>query len=286
MNQSLTLAGDTLSHVLPHGLFKIGDFTVTNHVLMSALAAVLLTVAFISLANQMRRRTNDVETYVTKGRLAQLFETLCEFLRNDMAKPVLGNIADKYIGYIWTTFFFILFCNLLGLVPFGPIIRVLVGGDVHLEHLSGTATGNINMTAGLAVVSFFMIHAIGIREQGIAYFKHFNPAPWYMFWLMIPLEVIGSFIKPFALAVRLFANMVAGHLVLASLLGLIFAFKNLGVAAASLIGSLLFSLLELLVAFLQAYIFTFLTTLFIASGAVHHDDHGHHDDHHEVAAGH
>jgi F-type H+-transporting ATPase subunit a len=177
---------------------------------------------------------------------------------------------------------------MLGLVPVGPILRFAGGNDPHLEHWGGTATGNIAITAGLAAVSFVMIHGVGIKENGLKYFAHFNPGPAYMAPILVPLEVVGSLVKPFALAVRLFANMVAGHLVLAALLGLIFTFKSYGVAAGSIFGAAALSMLELFVAFLQAYIFTFLTVLFIAAGSVH--EHGSGDGHgesgHEGEAGH
>ena len=278
-------AADLLGHVLPHRirqdpLFVIGDyaFYLTNHHLMTMVAGVTMLLVFPYVASRVKTRGQGVEAHVTRGTAANFFETICVFLREDVARPALGPLTDKYINYIWTTFFFVLFCNLLGMIPVGPILRFVGGNNAHLEHWGGTATGNIAITGGLALVSFFMIHAVGIRERGIRYFAHFNPGPWYMAPLLVPLEIVGSLVKPFALAVRLFANMVAGHLVLAALLGMIFTFKNYGVVVGSLIGSVGISLLELFVAFLQAYIFTFLTVLFIAAGAVHeHEEHGSHE---------
>ncbi len=282
-------SGDLLDHVKPTVLFSVGGFDVSNQALMVVVAAVLVVLVFSYVASCVCVRGDKCEDYVTKGNVAQLFEVICVYLRDSVTRPALGKITDKYIGFIWTTFFFVLFCNLLGMVPFGPIAR-LVGGAVgaehpqHLTHWGGTATANVNITAGLAVVAFFMIHFVGIREQGIRYFAHFNPGPMFMAPILVPLEIIGSLVKPFALCVRLFANMVAGHLVIAALLGLIVlageasAAMGYGVAVAAVLGATAISLLELFVAFLQAYIFTFLTVLFIASGAVH--DHDEHDEKH------
>ena len=270
-----------MSHVLPHRLMqtpllRIGgyEFYLTNHHLMTIVAAVLVLLVFRHVASRVRTGRGGIEAYTTRGSVANFFETLCVFFREEVARPALGPLTDQYIPYIWTVFFFILFSNLLGIIPFGPILRFVALNNPRFEHWGGTPTGNISITAGLAAVSFFMIHFIGIRHNGWKYFAHFNPGPWYMAPLMVPLEIISSFVKPFALAVRLFANMVAGHLVLAALIGLIFMFKSYFVAAGSIIGATLLSLLELFVAFLQAYIFTFLTVLFIAAGAVHeHEEH-------------
>ena len=284
MNIPIVLASgdDLMSHVLPHRLSEEPLITVagyelylTNHLLMTLVVAALMLLIFPYVASKIRTRGEGVEAYVTKGILANFFETLCVFLREEVTRPALGHLTDKYIKYIWTTFFFVLFCNLLGMVPVGPILR-LVGGRYELLHWGGTATGNLSITAGLALVSFFMIHFVGIREAGVkAWFMHFLPGPWYLWPLMFVLEMIGAAVKPFALAVRLFANMVAGHLVIAALLGMIFTFKNYGVAVGSVLGAVGISLLELFVAFLQAYIFTFLTVLFIASIAVHEHEEGH-----------
>ena len=278
---------DPKSHVLPHYLF--GSAWFTNHHLMSLVAMAVGLIVFVYVAGRVRvpAGSRQTEDFITKGRLAQLLETICVFLRDQVTRPMLGEATDKYIYYVWSTFFFILICNLLGLLPLGSLIGVFGGNS----HLGGTATGNINFTAGLAVVAFVMIHVIGIREQGLAYFKHFCPVPLKLDFLlplmvliallMIAVEIIGVLVKPFALAVRLFANMVAGHLVLASLI--IMALGSAGWAGkgGSIFGATLFTFMELFVAFLQAYIFTFLTVIFISLGATHHgDDHEEHDGHH------
>lgn len=288
----LTLAAgdkpDPMSHVLPHYLF--GSEWFTNHHLMSLAAAVLGFILLACVASRIVvRDTTKIESYVTKGRVAQLFETICVFLREQVTRPMLGDLTDKYIYYIWSIFFFILFCNLLGMLPIGAALALATGND-HLSHFGGTVTGNLNFTAGLAIVAFFMIHGIGVREHGLPYFKHFCPVPLKLNLLlpvmlaiavlMVIIELIGAVIKPFALAVRLFANMVAGHLVLGSLVIMILATGSWLGQGMTLIGAALFSFMELFVAFLQAYIFTFLTVIFISLGAAHHGDHEHeHDEH-------
>ncbi len=279
MNFIPTLAADDLmSHVLPHRLFKlftVGDyeFWVTNHVLMATVAAVLMALLFLHVKKRAQTHGEGLDAYVTKGRVAQLFETICQFLREEVARPALGKDTDRFIFYIWTTFFFILICNLLGMIPIGQIMQ-LATGNKSLGHAGGTATGNISVTAGLAIVAFLMIHLSAIRALGVGgWLKHHMPGPIFLAPMMFVLELVGDLVKPFSLCVRLFANMVAGHLVIAALLGMIFTFGKWFVVPGSLIGSLGISLLELFVAFLQAYVFTFLTVLFIASFVAHHEEH-------------
>jgi len=285
-------AADPKSHVLPHTLFGSGWFN--NHMLLGLLAAVLVLLIFSLVAARHKAQDGSVESYVTKGRVAQLFEVMCVFVRDQVAWPQLGKLTDKYIYYIWTVFFFVLFCNLLGMIPFGAFAALFTGQD-SLAHLSGTPTTNLGVTAALASFSFIAIVAIGIKEQGKAYFAHFAPVPFtpmpsnpllagphlLLCGFLVFLEVLGLIIKCTVLAVRLFGVMMAGHIALAALVGLIFAF-NIGVMGYVLgvgvvIGATAVSLLELFIALIQAFIFTFLTVLFIAAGAVHHE----HDEHHE-----
>lgn len=281
-------AADPISHVLPHELFSIGPFAVTNHVLMAVVAAVLVLLAFRRLARRMRPAGEGAEAMIPKGPFTQLLEVMCVFVREEVARPNLKDLTDKYIPYLWTVFFFILFCNLLGMIPFGPLLALLaglVGGDTtYWGHWGGTATGNLSLNLPLALVAFIMINLIGIRESGLGYFKHFNPGPWYMAPILVPLEVMGLIIKSTVLAMRLFGTMMAGHLVIAVFLSLIplTGLMALGVGISVVVGGVALMLLELFIALLQAFIFTFLTTLFIAAGAVHEDDHEHEDDEYDV----
>ena len=265
MNIATTIlaTSNPLDHVVQHELFtltRIGsvDITIANHTLMILVAGILMAVTFYFVGKQ--------RTIVPTG-LRNFFESICVYLREDLARPFLGDATDRFIPLIWNTFFFILFVNLLGMIPIDGF------GFGLYSHIGGTATANIWVTGALAAMAFVMIHVSGIREQGIwKYIVTFIPhVPWPLIPLMYVLEIAGAIIKPCALAIRLFANMVAGHTILAALVGLGIASGNLLIGGVVVAGCALFSLLELLVAVIQAYIFTFLMTMFI--GAAMHPDH-------------
>jgi F-type H+-transporting ATPase subunit a len=259
----LASGDDPLSHVLPHTLFRVGEYGFTNHLVMLIASALLLMLVLPIAAR--------AQGIVPSG-LRNLVEAVLQFIREEVARPILGEATDKYVPILWTFFFLILTANLLGMIPLGAVGASL---DAHLQHIGGTATGNLSITAGLALCAFLFIHGAGIREQGLGhYVKHFVPSvPWWLLPLFIVLEIVAALVKPFALAVRLFANMLAGHIVLGvivgfGVLGLTVGGAFYGVTFASLLGAVALSLLELFVAFLQAYVFTFLTTLFVGM-AVH-----------------
>jgi F-type H+-transporting ATPase subunit a len=230
-------------------------------VLMLAAAALIIAI-YVPLA----RRVQTGEP--PRGGWWNGLEGLLTYLRDNVAKPCIGHDADHYVHYLWTVFLFILFCNLFGMLPF-----------------MGSPTASINVTLALAICTFIFIHGSAIVKMGVRhYFQSYLPhidVPFGMGYVIVPMiaiiEFIGNFIKAFVLAVRLFANMFAGHVVLAFLLFFIVQMKNagiflfLGVTASSVIGVTLLSLLELFVAFLQAYVFTFLTALFL--GAALHPQH-------------
>jgi len=248
---------------LPHLEFFGIDFSITKHILMMMIAALLLIIVLRAAA---RRKPGEVPT----GWSAAV-EATVEFIRDQIAIPNLGEkMAGAFMPYLCTAFFFILTCNLLGLIPF-----------------AATATGNISVTAALAVMTFILIQAAGIKANGIGgYLKHLtggvHPAMWI---IMVPVEFLGLFTKPFALCVRLYANMTAGHVVITSLICLIFVFGKGGanpvagfsIAPVSVAFSLFVYLLEILVAFLQAYIFTLLSAVFI--GISSHSEHEHEEAH-------
>jgi F-type H+-transporting ATPase subunit a len=192
-------------------------------------------------------------------------EMLVLFVRDEIAKPTIGEPEyKKYTPYLLSTFFVILFANLLGVLPY-----------------TATATGNVAVTAALAICTFVITQYASIKSAGIGgYLAHLSGgAPWWLLWLMVPIEILGLFTKPFALCLRLFANMVAGHFVIFYLLGLIFILKTLLIAPVSVFLAVCIYLLEIFVAFLQAYVFTILSSLFIGMGvAMGH--HGHEDHHH------
>jgi F0F1-type ATP synthase membrane subunit a len=336
-------AEDLLDHVTPHPLFKVGPLVVTNHMMMVVLAGVLVFLIFswVGLASK--------KTKVPTG-FHNFFEAMLSFFRTEVFRPALGDNADRFTPFLWTVFFFVLFCNLLGIVPIGEVITLASHGK--LEHAWGTATSGLSVTAALAFVAFITVHISGIIQQvrikmdpslaphhhgedhaqprghgqmtgsegiederdvvlehrvgdghdhahglhhseayggqpfGVAVFTgigsyiwNFAPHPQaggvfmdlMLFIGLLALEMVGSIVKPFSLCIRLFANMVAGHLVPAALIGLI----PFGVAAAwaatggvgfvVIAGCTALGCLDLFVAFLQAYIFTFLVTLYIAT---------------------
>jgi len=356
---------DPMEHVLSHPIFGNHLTWFTNQSLMALVAGGLMLIIFPRLYSKP-------DSSAPTG-AKNFFESILEFLRIEVFRPALKEHTDKFVPFLWTVFFFIGFCNVLGCIPFADFFELISGG--HLQHIGGTATGSINTTATLAVCAFFFIHFHGIdtlagalmdgtyghhghhqehssdgvppheaahdldhlrgealpadvpgnmaalgnptghyhdgeypgsheetaaeaydREHnkltpGMAilmaiplYLWNFAPHPfkplpgeskakWFLdvpfFLFLLVLELVGAVIKPFALCMRLFANMVAGHAVLAVLISLIvtppLVWQQLAVGVPLGFLNLAIQFLELFVAVLQAYIFTFLTTLFIAS---------------------
>ncbi len=287
----LLASGSPLEHVVQHPLVTRplnlpwpltpeGEITLfSNQIAMLILAAILLIV-FVPLWSRRRRGSSEIDAQVPAG-FGNFIESICQYLRKEVAEPALGEHTDRFIKYIWTVFFFILTINLLGLLPL-PAISPFFGTNI-----GGTATGNIYMTATMAVLTMIMMVVNGLRLGGKSYLAHFCPGPVWLAPLLIPVELIGLIAKIFALAVRLFANMIAGHILLAVLVGFILsagtamgAAGGIAVAIPAVLGSVAITLLEVFVAFLQAFIFTFLTTLFIGMSVVfHHDEHDAHHDH-------
>ncbi len=183
-----------------------------------------------------------------------MVESMVLYIRNEVILPNVGHHGEAYVPFGLTLFFFILFANLLGLLPYGS-----------------TATGNISVTATLAIITFVVVEAAGMKAQGAGYIKTIVYWPsdmplamkLPMTLIMTPVEIVGKITKPFALAIRLFANMTAGHVVLLALISLIFTFGSYYVAAAPVAMGVAISMLELFVAFLQAFIFTLLASVFI-----------------------
>jgi F-type H+-transporting ATPase subunit a len=233
-----------LHHVLDAKILSIKilgiDLSITKHVLMMWIAAALVVFVFRYAFREQR---------IVPSGVANLLEAIVVFLRDEVILPNMGEEGRRYLPYLLTVFFFILFCNLLGLIPF-----------------AATATGNVSVTAVLAIMSLIMIQVGGIREHGLKHhLQNFIPPglPVWLLPIMIPVEIMGQLTKPFALCIRLFANMTAGHIVILSFLSMIFILNSLFVSPISVFFALFISLLELFVAFLQAYIFTMLTSLFI-----------------------
>jgi F-type H+-transporting ATPase subunit a len=238
---------------LPTGWSLFGiDVSPTRHVVFMILAACLVLLTVWVGGYQIRRRH-------ARGKGPSGFgaavEAVVLFIRNDVAIANIGHGGEKFAPYILTLFFFILYCNLLGLLPWGA-----------------TPTGNLAVTGALALTAFVTIEVSGFIALGPkGYLKTIVFVPEgmtgvgavLMALIMTPIEIIGKIVKPFALTLRLFANMTAGHFVILALLGLVFIFGSWPVAAGSVAFVVFMMLLELLVAFLQAYIFALLTSVFI-----------------------
>jgi F-type H+-transporting ATPase subunit a len=283
------VAADPLEHVVEHVLHSTeadlgfltpeGKVTIFSDQIAMILLAGLVLILVLPWVARRRTGTDPVGRLVPTGS-GNLLETICEYLRDTVARPSLAGYTDRFIKYVWTTFFFVLAMNLLGLVPFSSVTPLLG------THIGGTATGNIWVTSTLAVTSLGMWIFNGLRLGGLHYLAHFNPGPWWLAWLLVPLEIVGVIAKAFALAVRLFANMIAGHILLAVLLGFILAvgsaigaLAGFGVAVLVVASAVAINLLEIFVAFLQAYIFTFLTVLFLGQAIVFHHGHEHTEAH-------
>ncbi|NSW93144.1 MAG: F0F1 ATP synthase subunit A, partial [Bacteroidales bacterium] len=222
------------------------DFSMTKSVIGMLFAAIIGLWLFLSLSRSYRK------TGVSYPRGIQSFlEPVVLFVRDDIAIPNIGEEKhEKFMPYLLSVFFFILINNLMGLIPFPPPF----GANV---------TGNIAVTMTLALFTFFIIQFNGSKS----YWKHLVATPGVPFWLvpiMFPVELIGMLAKPFALMVRLFANITAGHIIVMSLISIIFIFKSIAVAPVSALFVIFMDCLELLVAFLQAYVFTLLSALFIS----------------------
>ncbi len=302
----LSLAADNpVDHVVNHP-FIVGDyFGIENFWLWSAhagnlvLSAILVILVMLFAASRIQTgpKGKGAAAFVTSNPLAHMIEVILVYLRDNTVRPLLHDRTDRFMPFLWTVFFFILFNNLLGLVPVLDLLHLF---GVHDMPVGGTATGNIAVTAVLAVIAAVVINVAGLINLGPGgYVAHLTAGtPWYLWPLMVPIEIMGTFIKPVALALRLFANMNAGHILLATLI--MFAKMGIesisgggagiaigaGVSLISVVSGVAIYFLELFVAFLQAFVFTFLTTVFISQLSHQHEhdeehghDHGHGDNH-------
>lgn len=242
---------------------KPWDFSITKNVTSMFVSITLILVIFLSMAKRYREN-KDV---APKG-IQSWLEPLVVYVRDDIAKPSIGKEKyEKYLPYLLTAFFFIFINNLLGLVPFFP-------GGANL-------TGNIAVTAVLALFTFAITSFSGSRD----YWVHLVNAPGIPWWLKFPfplmpiVEILGIFLKPFVLAIRLFANITAGHIVALAFYCLIFIFAEksifagYGVSIVSISFTVFMGLLELLIAFIQAYVFTLLSALYFGMALERHEAH-------------
>jgi F-type H+-transporting ATPase subunit a len=228
------------------------DITPTKHTWMLILAAVLCAATLITAAVAHKRHHHEVGR--PRGFAAGI-EAMVLFIRDEVIMKNVGHHGQGFVPFLMTMFWFILFANVLGLIPYGA-----------------TATGNIAVTATLALIAFVTIEVAGMRAQGLGYLNtifywphdmKFGFMKVVLFLILTPVELLGKFTKPFALAIRLFANMTAGHVIVLAFIGIIFTFGSWAVAPAPFAMALAIMVLEVLVAFLQAYIFTLLVSVFI-----------------------
>jgi F-type H+-transporting ATPase subunit a len=249
------IADILMHHVVDH---RYGDLYLfglnvgpSKHLLWFGIAAALVLIV-------VRLAIRSYKKGVPSG-LGTAVETLVLYVRDEIAEKNIGHDGRKYVPLLLSFFFFILVAALLGLTPF-----------------SSTATGNLSVTLGLAFISFLAMQWAGISKYGVVHhFRNMIPPglPLWLLPIMIPVELLAMFTRPFALMIRLFANMLAGHVVIASLLllipmmaGINFVF-GVGMVPISLVLALFIMMLEILVAFIQAYIFTLLTSIFIGMNA-------------------
>lgn len=225
------------------------DLSITHKVLMLIIAAALLIIGLTYAASSNRKNKSP------RG-FGNFIEMMMVFVKDDIIEPTMGHSAAAFLPFFFTMFFFILTINFLGLVP-----------------TFSTGTSSVSVTAGLAIITFIMTQVYGIKSNGVGgYFKGLIPpgVPLFVLPIMVIIEFISLLTKPFALAIRLFANMIAGHIVIYAFIGLIFVL-GYAIIPVSVAFSLFIYLLEILVALLQAYIFTMLSGLFI--GMAIHQDH-------------
>jgi F-type H+-transporting ATPase subunit a len=290
-------SSNPLTHVVQHPWFQLGDranpnmwrtFTLLSNQIFMLMVAGAILILFVARAGRRRRGNSGLDAMVPTG-FGNFVEVVCAYLRDVVARPALGAHTDRFVTYIWSVFFFVFTVNLLGLVPVDAFLHLVPG--LRSWHVAGTATGNIFTTGALAACTWAMMVVYGLRIGGTAYLAHFCPGPLWLAPLLIPVEILGMVAKIFALTVRLFANMMAGHILLAVLGGFtVSAFAagyvtGFGVTIPVVLGSVAINMLELFVAALQAFIFAFLTTLFIGMSVnVRHDDsHGEHHAHEATA---
>jgi F-type H+-transporting ATPase subunit a len=226
------------------------DLSITKNVAMLFINAALLLIIFLAVAKSYEKNKGKAPSG-----MQSFFEPIIVFVRDEIVKPNIGHRYEKFLPYMLTLFFFILFGNLLGLLPG-----------------AGNLTGNIAVTLTLAVLTFIITNVNGNKE----YWSHifWTPGvPLPLRLIILPVELVGIFTKPISLTIRLFVAITAGHIVLLSLIALAFIFKSVWVGAGSTVMVLFISLIELLVAGIQAYVFVLFSSLYIGMAIAEHDEH-------------
>lgn len=293
---TLAAGDDPLQHVVNHPAIKSADgyWLWSGNQGNLVLSGLIMILVGLWAASKIKTgpAAEGSGAYVTRSRFAHMLEVICVYLRDEVAEPLLHERARPLMPFLWTAFFFILVNNILGLIPIGDLFHV---AGIEKAWIGGTATQNIWVTATLAIIAAFVYNIAAVVRLGpVGFVKHMlGGLPIFMApvaILLFIIEAAGQFIiKPVALAIRLFANMTAGHVLLATLL--MFAGRAIAnalhgdgwgingpVTLIATLGSVAVMFLELFVAFLQAFVFMFLTTVFI-SLMDHHDEHGHEHEH-------
>jgi F-type H+-transporting ATPase subunit a len=301
MSAIYLLAVNPVEHVIDKPIYD--QWYVSNVTVMLLLGAVITALLVIPAARRIsvssRKAERTTDDFRAQGAWANLVESVCVYLREQVFRSVLNEETDRFTPILWTFFWFILICNLMGLIPLADITAILginpnPHEPGHYYGIGGTATQSIWVTGALATVSFLFYNATALFRSPLGFLKHLTAgAPWFMWVIMVPVEILGSFIKPFALAIRLFANMTGGHLVIAVFLSFVGPLiqslgpVGYGVAIVPMLGAVAINMLELMVAFIQAFIFTFLTCLFLSQLVIHEHEpeSGHSPEHHPHAAG-
>lgn len=288
-------AGNPLDHVLNHYWIKVGDWWIWSSIQTNmVIAGVIMVVAGMRIARKVATgpESEGHDRYVTRNPFAHMVEVICLYLRDKVVEPMLHERTARFMPFLWTLFFFILVNNLLGLLPVFDLLSLFAPEMITVEHrspLGGTATQSLWVTGALAMVSGVVINLAGLKALGPKhYIEHMTGGvplkPLYLpiVALVFVIEFAGIFIKPVALAIRLFANMTAGHTLLATLgmfVAMAFAAESILVTAPvtllSAVGMIGVLFLELFVALLQAFVFMFLTAVFISLLSPHGDAHEH-----------
>ena len=283
-------AANPVEHVIDHPLVADGDiWWISNVTVMLVLASILTALITIRAAKKITTgQRGTLDDFRAMGVGANIIEVICLYLRDSIFRPVLREETDKYTPTLWTFFWFILMCNLLGLVPIadltyliGLLMAKATGTAMPSHGIGGTATQSIWVTGALAVVAFVYYTTVALIKDPIGYFKHLTGgAPMVIWPIMIPVEILSTFIKPFALALRLFANMTGGHIAILAILSFVFLFNDLFNSAAVGVGvgmmlsvplAVGISALEIVIILVQAYVFTLLTAVFVGMAInVHH----------------
>lgn len=259
LHNGIIVAVDAQGHIDEAASANIWDFSITKNVASIFFIMALLLVVFISVAKSYAKRAGQAP----KG-LQSLLEPIIVFVRDDVAKSAIGPKYMRFMPYLLTIFFVIFFANVSGLIPIFPF--------------GANLTGNIAITLTLALFTFGIVTVNGNKN----YWRHIFAMPGVPAWVLIiltPVEFMGMFLKPFVLMIRLFANMAAGHIIALSFFSLIFVFgatsaaAGYGVAVVSVAFTIFMTILDLLIAFIQAYVFTFLSALYIGAALEEHHEH-------------